>query len=202
MVTAMCEHQHVIYVGTENGRAFAVSWTTGSFPLSDTSPIRHGYRVPDRPQIIELGYPLGGTAYPVLPAVQMHYGGLTPDKHNDLWAILHKYDNPGKDQQSTKVFAMRSIHWEDMTLNLADANGFGPRLQSIYYEETDDRIYLAGGSAVYRLDTDQREWFDITNNLPTACLPSDLKGVTVGGQRALLLSTFNRSVWRTDLLQI
>lgn len=197
-ITAFVEKNHVIWVATAHGRLFAISWN--GYPLDRTRPVENGFIRPIDPTINELEYALGGPAEPLTAGLpQLNYVALSIEPNGDLWVLATRKD-PKKpndpEAYQSRIFRVVSISWEETTYNLADASGFGPRLQMIYADSRD--VYAVGNGVVYRLGPG-REWFDISGGLPIGFLGSDLAELKIDGTPSLLLSTSGRSVWRTDL---
>jgi hypothetical protein len=116
----------------------------------------------------------------------------------NVW-VLAARQKPGADGiYESRIFRTQSIAWQEITLNLADpATSFGPRLQAIYADNRN--VYATGDGAVYRLGPNEDEWFNISMGLPKGFLGSDLAKLKAAPGEVLLLSTFNRGVWRMDL---
>lgn len=198
-ITAFAENSRVIWAATAQGRLFPISWN--SYPLDRTRPVINGFYRPAEPTIYELQYALGGPTNPITQGLpELSYVALSVEPPGgDLWVLAARKDpNKQKDPDAyqSRIFRVVSTAWEEMTLNLADSSGFGPRLQAIYADNRN--VYAAGDGAIYRLES-EREWVDISGGLPIGFQGSDLAELKIDGTPVLLLSTFDRGVWRSDL---
>ena len=171
-VSALDGERGIIYVGTAQGRLFAISLT--DFPPDHAATV-HEFNVA------------------IAPAQLGVWSRLLSETNSVRWAIMES-------DAGSRVLFQQSLVWKDVTANLVaegPAAGVGPKLYGLCVDA--GNAYVASDNRVYCSRDEGTSWVDFSGGLPERFHGSDLVISATDNGRNLLLATFGRAVWTTPL---